>query len=397
MPLRRGFKSEAAALAREIRVELGWGTLDRLDPYQLAGHLDPNHNPLPPRCDLNSRPTLPARRSDRPTLVQHLGLPQMVQKHLDLGDVPGRANNGGKMMILMASPLAAVDCIDAAPCVARRGRPVFWVVWSRRHPPWGRSCAAPGGCWGRTRRRALDHRPGLHDLRDLRTCQGGRTPPQLYRQAGLHPLLAIAAGTGDVLLSRLREGRVNTARGAASLCILPSVGPGKPSSVAPWRDYEPSHDAYAGVDGRNSKQVQDRGAARIVHIDLLPDNMMQSIVFVEQIYSIGMLTVVFDTDNMLRGLVLNARYLANGEDDMVAIERMQHPMIDQAMVYHEMREELEGRIRGRWIAICGSELMGDYDTYREAAETVQEKGFDPLNCFIRQVGVQPPVILSYGQ
>ena len=30
-----------------------------------------------------------------------------------------------------------------------------------------------------------------------------------------HPLLAIAAGTGDVLLSRLREGRANTARGAA--------------------------------------------------------------------------------------------------------------------------------------------------------------------------------------
>ena len=33
-------------------------------------------------------------------------------------------------------------------------------------------------------------------------------------QRGYHPLLAIAAGTGDVL-SRLREGRANTARGAA--------------------------------------------------------------------------------------------------------------------------------------------------------------------------------------
>jgi Transposase DDE domain group 1 len=30
-----------------------------------------------------------------------------------------------------------------------------------------------------------------------------------------HPLLAIAAGTGDVLMARLREGRANTARGAA--------------------------------------------------------------------------------------------------------------------------------------------------------------------------------------
>ena len=32
---------------------------------------------------------------------------------------------------------------------------------------------------------------------------------------GYHPLLAIAAGTGDVLMSRPREGRANTARGAA--------------------------------------------------------------------------------------------------------------------------------------------------------------------------------------
>ena len=34
-------------------------------------------------------------------------------------------------------------------------------------------------------------------------------------QRGYHPLLAVAAGTGDVLMARLREGRSNTARGAA--------------------------------------------------------------------------------------------------------------------------------------------------------------------------------------
>ena len=32
---------------------------------------------------------------------------------------------------------------------------------------------------------------------------------------GYHPLLPVAAGTGDVLMARLREGRANTARGAA--------------------------------------------------------------------------------------------------------------------------------------------------------------------------------------
>ena len=34
-------------------------------------------------------------------------------------------------------------------------------------------------------------------------------------QRGYHPLFAVAAGTGDVLMARLRKGRANTARGAA--------------------------------------------------------------------------------------------------------------------------------------------------------------------------------------
>ena len=41
---------------------------------------------------------------------------------------------------------------------------------------------------------------------------------------GYHPLLAIAAGTGEVLMSRLREGRANTARGAAHF-LRETVGP----------------------------------------------------------------------------------------------------------------------------------------------------------------------------
>ena len=48
----------------------------------------------------------------------------------------------------------------------------------------------------------------------LRTGQGARHHGYTGKR-GYHPLLAIAAGTGDVLMSRLREGRANTARGAA--------------------------------------------------------------------------------------------------------------------------------------------------------------------------------------
>ena len=49
----------------------------------------------------------------------------------------------------------------------------------------------------------------------LRSGQGGPRHHGYTGARGYHPLLAIAAGTGDVLMSRLREGRANTVRGAA--------------------------------------------------------------------------------------------------------------------------------------------------------------------------------------
>ena len=55
------------------------------------------------------------------TLAQHLGLPQLVQQRLDLGDAPGRANTGDKIVTLVASALAGGDCIDDAD-VLRTGR-----------------------------------------------------------------------------------------------------------------------------------------------------------------------------------------------------------------------------------------------------------------------------------
>jgi len=48
------------------------------------------------------------------TLAQQLGLPQLVDRHLDLGRAPGRANVGDKIMTLVASALAGGDCIDDA-------------------------------------------------------------------------------------------------------------------------------------------------------------------------------------------------------------------------------------------------------------------------------------------
>ncbi len=48
------------------------------------------------------------------TLARRLGLSELVDRHLDLGDALGRANVGDKLMTLVASALAGGDCIDDA-------------------------------------------------------------------------------------------------------------------------------------------------------------------------------------------------------------------------------------------------------------------------------------------
>ena len=44
------------------------------------------------------------------SLALRLGLGELVDKHVDLGDVPGRANIGDKLLTLVASALAGGDC-----------------------------------------------------------------------------------------------------------------------------------------------------------------------------------------------------------------------------------------------------------------------------------------------
>ena len=124
------------------------------------------------------------------TLAQHLGLPQLVDRRLDLGRAPGRANTGDKIMTLVASALAGGDCIDDADALRTGGTagaidpgdvPAQLPVGPRPSVgPGGPRAAVPGlGCRCRTRRRAADHRPGLHHLRNLWSGQRRGTPPRL--------------------------------------------------------------------------------------------------------------------------------------------------------------------------------------------------------------------------
>ena len=55
------------------------------------------------------------------TLAHHLGLGELVDHHVDLGDAPGRANAADKLLALVASALAGGDCIDDADALRADG------------------------------------------------------------------------------------------------------------------------------------------------------------------------------------------------------------------------------------------------------------------------------------
>ena len=55
------------------------------------------------------------------TLAGRLGLTELVDHDVDLGDAPGRANAGDKMLTLAASALAGGDCIDDADALRAGG------------------------------------------------------------------------------------------------------------------------------------------------------------------------------------------------------------------------------------------------------------------------------------
>ena len=168
------------------------------------------------------------------TLAQHLGLRELVDNHVDLADAPGRANAGDKMLTLVASALAGGDCIDDAD-VLRTGGTASAIGCVVKAPS-TLGTFLRSFRWGHVRQldrvsrellaRAWSAGAGPGDAPltidlDSTICETyglakeGARDHGYTGQRGYHPLLAIAAGTGDVLMARLRKGRANTARGAA--------------------------------------------------------------------------------------------------------------------------------------------------------------------------------------
>ena len=168
------------------------------------------------------------------TLAERLGLGELVDNHVDLGDTPGRANAGDKILTLVASALAGGDCTDDADALRAGG--TGRVLGCTVKAPSTLGTFLRSFRWGHVRQldrvsRELLARawsagagPGDSPLTidlDSTVCETyglgkeGARHHNYTGQRGYHPLIAAAAGTGDVLMARVRRGRANTARGAA--------------------------------------------------------------------------------------------------------------------------------------------------------------------------------------
>lgn len=169
------------------------------------------------------------------TLAERIGVRDLVDEFVDLGGVPGSANAGEKAMTVISAVLAGADCIDDVD-VLRAGS-TGAVLGHRVAAPSTVGTFLRAFLWGHARqfdavtrellRRAwaLGAGPGNDPLTidlDSTICETyglfkqGATGFGYTGVRGYHPLLATAAGLGDVLHARLRGGSANSGRGAAS-------------------------------------------------------------------------------------------------------------------------------------------------------------------------------------
>ncbi len=168
------------------------------------------------------------------TLAEHLGLEALFDQHVDLGPAKGRAHVGAKALTLIMSALAGGDCIDDADALRAGGSAA--VLGQELRAPSTLGTFLRSFSWAHARQLDVVSREVLRrawaagagpaqaltiDL-DSTICQTyglqkeGGTHFTYSHVRGYHPLLAVAAGLGDVLHSRLRGGSAQTIRGAAS-------------------------------------------------------------------------------------------------------------------------------------------------------------------------------------
>jgi len=168
------------------------------------------------------------------TLADRLGLRDLVDACVHLGDAPGHANVGQKALTLVASALAGGDSIDDAE-VLRSGRADAllgrWVPAPSTLGTFLRSFSWADArsldkVAGELLKRAWAAGAGPCDAPltidvDSTICEtyGLKKQGAVFgytKVRGLHPLLATASGSSEVLGVRQRGGNAHTGRGAAN-------------------------------------------------------------------------------------------------------------------------------------------------------------------------------------
>jgi Transposase DDE domain group 1 len=165
-------------------------------------------------------------------LAERLGIEGLVDQAVDLGDRPGSANPGRKVMTLVSAMVLGADCID--DCDVLRSGQTRAVL--------GHAVAAPSTLGTFLRAFTFGHvrqldRVLAESLRCAWLAGGGPGEERLVvdvdsfvgevygadkggasygytHKRGYHPIIATRAATGEVLHIRARKGSANTARGA---------------------------------------------------------------------------------------------------------------------------------------------------------------------------------------
>jgi hypothetical protein len=165
-------------------------------------------------------------------LAGRLGIEALVDARVDLGDRPGAANPGRKVMTMLSAMALGADCIE--DCDVLRSGQTAAVLGHRVAAPSTLGTFLRAFTFGHVRQ--LD-RVLADSLQRAWTAGAGPGSERLIvdvdsfvgevhgyakqgagfgytRKLGYHPILATRAGTGEVLHIRARKGQANTARGA---------------------------------------------------------------------------------------------------------------------------------------------------------------------------------------
>jgi hypothetical protein len=168
------------------------------------------------------------------TLAEKLGLRDLLDEQVCLGGRAGSGNAGVKAMSLVFSALSGGDCIDDA-ALLRAGATETVLGMQVRAPStlgtflraftWGHALqldavsrqllarAWSAGAGPGDAPFTIDLDSTVCETYGLQKAGGSRFTYTHTR--GYHPLLAVAAGTGEVLHARLRGGPAHTSRGAS--------------------------------------------------------------------------------------------------------------------------------------------------------------------------------------